>query len=56
METPDERQSFWLARFFILRLLGLIYLMAFLVFAFQGPALVGHRGLLPADGHEEEAT
>jgi hypothetical protein len=36
-------------RFFILRLLGLLYLMGFLVLAFQGPALLGHDGLLPAD-------
>jgi uncharacterized membrane protein YphA (DoxX/SURF4 family) len=37
----------WLGRFVILRLLGLIYLMAFLTLAQQGPALLGPRGLLP---------
>jgi hypothetical protein len=36
-------------RFFILRLLGLLYLMGFLVLAFQGRGLIGHDGLLPAD-------
>ncbi|MFT3839277.1 MAG: lipase maturation factor family protein [Myxococcaceae bacterium] len=41
--------SYWLARFWILRLLGFVYLMAFSVFVFQGIALVGHHGLLPAD-------
>src|SRR5262245_42599486 len=41
--------SYWLARFWILRLLGFVYLMAFAVFVFQGIPLVGHHGLLPAD-------
>jgi hypothetical protein len=44
---PPER-SYVLTRFAILRLLGLIYLMAFLTWVFQGPALVGSGGLLPA--------
>ncbi len=39
----------WLGRFVILRLLGLVYLMAFLTLAWQGPALLGPRGLLPID-------
>jgi hypothetical protein len=43
---PPER-SYTLTRFAILRLLGLIYLMAFLTWVFQGPALVGSHGLLP---------
>jgi hypothetical protein len=38
----------WLTRFLVLRLLGLVYLMAFLTWVFQGPALVGGDGLLPA--------
>jgi len=33
----------------MLRLLGLLYAVAFLVFLRQGPALIGHHGLLPAD-------
>ncbi|HXI60716.1 MAG TPA: lipase maturation factor family protein [Polyangia bacterium] len=37
----------WLGRFVILRLLGLVYLMAFLTLLQQGPALLGPRGLLP---------
>jgi Lipase maturation factor len=37
----------WLTRFVILRLLGLVYLMAFLTFVNQGPALLGSHGLLP---------
>jgi len=35
----------------VLRLLGLVYLMAFLTLAFQGPALLGPRGLLPVNGY-----
>jgi len=38
----------WLARFVLLRLLGLVYLMAFLTLINQGPALIGEKGLLPA--------
>ncbi len=37
----------WLGRFVLLRLLGLVYLMAFLTLLNQGPALLGPRGLLP---------
>jgi hypothetical protein len=41
----------WLGRFVILRLLGLVYLMAFLTLVWQGPALLGPRGLLPIDSY-----
>jgi len=41
---PDH----WLTRFLVLRLLGLLYLMAFLTWVNQGPALVGRLGLTPA--------
>jgi hypothetical protein len=37
----------WLGRFVILRLLGLVYLMAFLALFEQGPALLGAHGLTP---------
>src|SRR6185436_72561 len=43
------RASYWLTRFAILRLLGLVYLVAFLSLARQVLPLVGHAGLLPAD-------
>lgn len=36
-----------LTRFLVLRLLGLVYLMAFLTWVLDGPALVGAHGLLP---------
>ena len=37
----------WLGRFVILRLLGLVYLMAFLTLVNQGPGLLGPEGLMP---------
>lgn len=40
--------TYALTRFLILRLLGLIYLCAFLVFVQQGLPLIGEHGLLPA--------
>ncbi|MEO6872161.1 MAG: lipase maturation factor family protein [Chthoniobacterales bacterium] len=42
-----DRESYWLTRFVILRLLGLIYAIAFLVAANQILPLVGSDGLLP---------
>ena len=45
----SPRSTFTLTRFFILRLLGVVYLVAFLVAALQLLPLVGHAGLLPAD-------
>ena len=54
METADPasapedlRSSYWLARFAILRLLGLVYAFAFLAAANQIVPLIGARGLLP---------
>jgi hypothetical protein len=38
----------WLGRFVVLRLLGVVYLMAFLTLVNQGRALIGARGLEPA--------
>jgi hypothetical protein len=40
--------AYWLTRFVVLRLLGLVYLVAFLVFCMQGLPLIGSDGLLPA--------
>ena len=43
--------SYWLTRFFIVRLLGLVYFVAFLSLAHQAVPLIGHDGLLPADDY-----
>jgi hypothetical protein len=40
--------SFWLVRVALLRGLGLIYAVAFLILVRQGPALLGEHGILPA--------
>jgi len=45
---PRERPSYWLTRFLVLRVLGLVYLAAFASFAWQVLPLLGERGLLPA--------
>ena len=42
-------RSYWLTRFLMLRLLGVVYAFAFLSLALQVIPLVGHDGLLPAD-------
>ena len=39
--------SFWLVRAVLLRGIGLIYAVAFLILVRQGPALMGGRGILP---------
>src|SRR4029079_2590457 len=41
--------SYWLTRFAILRLLGFVYAVAFLVAAQQLVPLVGEHGLTPAN-------
>src|SRR2546428_7623595 len=41
--------SYWLTRFVILRLVGLVYFVAFLVAARQIIPLIGQSGLLPAE-------
>lgn len=40
--------EFQVTRFLMVRLLGLCYAMAFLVFLKQGPGLIGENGILPA--------
>jgi len=46
----------WLGRFVALRLLGLVYLMAFLTLVNQGPGLLGAHGLLPAADFLDDAA
>ena len=45
----EVAHGYWLTRFVLLRFLGLVYFVAFLVAANQLVPLVGHGGLLPAD-------
>ncbi len=46
-----RRPTFFIARWVFLRLLGVIYLIAFLSLLVQIRALVGKRGILPAANH-----
>jgi hypothetical protein len=50
-ETADARPSYWLTRFMILRMLGLIYAIAFLVAINQVLPLIGSNGLLPVGNY-----
>src|SRR5437773_1744783 len=45
----DRGNSYWLTRFVVLRLLGFVYAIAFLVAAHQLVPLVGEHGLTPAN-------
>ena len=45
--SPKARPTYWLTRFMILRLLGLLYAVAFLVAINQIIPLIGSNGLLP---------
>jgi len=51
VESPDralvKRPTYWLTRFIILRLLGVVYAIGFLVAANQILPLIGSDGLLP---------
>lgn len=49
--APAARPTYWLTRFCILRLLGLVYLVGFLIAALQGMALLGSSGLLPVTAY-----
>jgi hypothetical protein len=53
---PAEAPGFWLGRFVLLRLVGVVYLMAFLTLLWQGPALIGNHGLEPAAGMLDDAV
>jgi hypothetical protein len=47
-EGDAPRPSYWLTRFLFLRLLGLVYVVAFLIIVNQWDPLLGSHGLLPA--------
>ena len=52
----DTRPTYWLTRFLILRLLGVIYAIAFLVAINQIIPLIGSHGLLPVDIYLENVS
>src|SRR6476661_3379389 len=48
---PDNQPTYWLTRFMILRLLGFVYAIAFLVVINQILPLIGSHGLLPLENY-----
>ncbi len=48
LAAPREKPTYWLTRFLVLRVLGLVYVAAFGSLAWQVLPLVGEHGLLPA--------
>lgn len=54
--TPPPAPTYWLTRFMILRLLGLVYAIAFLVAINQIIPLIGSDGLTPVDIYLERIT
>ncbi|UOQ70822.1 lipase maturation factor family protein [Hymenobacter cellulosilyticus] len=53
---PNAPVSYWLTRFVILRLLGLLYAVAFLVAINQIRPLLGEDGLLPVDSYLQQVS
>src|SRR5688500_10098085 len=52
----EPTPTYWLTRFMILRLLGIIYAIAFLVAINQILPLIGSDGLLPVDLYMKQWT
>lgn len=52
----SDRPTYWLTRFLILRLLGIVYAVAFLVAINQILPLIGSDGLTPVDGFIQRVT
>ncbi len=49
--SPGNQPTYWLTRFMLLRLLGLVYAVAFLVAINQVVPLIGSNGLLPVGNY-----
>jgi hypothetical protein len=49
--SPDRRSTYWLTRFVLLRILGVVYAAAFLSAARQLVPLIGSHGILPVDAY-----
>ncbi|MCC8426505.1 lipase maturation factor family protein [Mucilaginibacter sp. UR6-11] len=55
-DTTDAIPTYWLTRFVILRLLGVVYAVAFMVAVNQLIPLIGAHGLLPAGNYLEQVS
>ncbi|WP_413668024.1 lipase maturation factor family protein [Mucilaginibacter sp. Mucisp86] len=56
LDSQEHTPQYWLTRFVILRLLGLVYAVAFLVAINQVLPLVGSHGLLPVDKYLQQIS
>lgn len=54
--TQDYQPTYWLTRFIILRLLGIVYAIAFLVAINQIVPLIGSNGLLPVGNYLKQVS
>jgi len=55
-QGPDSAPQYWLTRFVLLRLLGAVYAVAFLVAINQALPLIGSNGLLPVGHYLRQVT
>src|SRR5882762_4302895 len=56
MNSLSVQPTYWLTRFVILRLLGVVYAAGFLVAINQVIPLIGTHGLLPADAYLNQVS
>jgi hypothetical protein len=56
LSEPDAAPQYWLMRFVLLRLLGAVYAVAFLVAINQALPLIGSHGLLPMGHYLEQIS
>ena len=54
--TAGAPPGYWLTRFMILRLLGVVYAVGFLVAINQLVPLIGSHGLLPLDIYQQQVS
>jgi hypothetical protein len=55
-DAPEQTSQYWLTRFVLLRLLGAVYAVAFLVAINQVLPLIGSHGLLPVDNYMKQVS
>jgi hypothetical protein len=56
LDSQEHTPQYWLTRFVLLRLLGAVYPVAFLVAINQVLPLIGSRGLLPIDNYLQQVS
>lgn len=56
LDSQEHTPQYWLTRFVLLRLLGAVYVVAFLVAINQILPLIGSHGLLPVDSYLQQVS